>query len=70
MASQRVQVIIPTAINVLTATNETLITRARADLPAEIDLPSLRRRALLMVKEIGVLTVQQDVPIEDTNFTR
>lgn len=70
MAEKRVQVIIPTAINVLTATNETLITRARADLPAEIDLPSLRRRALLMVKEIGVLTVQQDVPVADTDFTR
>lgn len=70
MANQRVQVIIPTAINVLTATNDALITRAKADLTAQIDLPSLRRRALLMVKEIGVLTVQQDVPVQETDFTR
>lgn len=70
MAKNRVQVIIPTAINVVTATNEVLITRAKADLTPEIELPSLRRRALMIVKEQGVLTVQHDVPVETTDFTR
>lgn len=70
MAKDRVQVIIPTSINVLTATNESLVSRAKADLPAQIDLPSLRRRALMIVKEQGVLTIQQDVPVEETDFTR
>ena len=66
----RVQVIIPTAINLLTATNEVLLTRARANETVEIELPSLRRRALLAVKEQGVVTIQMDLPIEETNFTR
>ena len=70
MAKDRVQVIIPTAINVLTATNEVLITRAKNDLTAQIDLPSLRRRALMIIKEQGVLTVQMDVPSATTDFTR
>lgn len=70
MAKERVQVIIPTSINVLTATNEALINRAKADLTAEVELPSLRRRALMIVKEQGVLTIQQDVPVETTDFTR
>lgn len=70
MAKDRVQVIIPTAINVLTATNEVLITRAKAGETPEIELPSLRRRALMMVKEQGVLTVQIDVPVDATDFTR
>jgi hypothetical protein len=70
MAKDRVQVIIPTAINVLTATNEVLITRAKAGEPTEVELPSLRRRALMMVKEQGVLTVQLDVPVDATDFTR
>lgn len=70
MAKDRVQVIIPTAINLITATNEVLITRAKAGLTSEIDLPSLRRRALMVVKEQGVLTIQLDVPVEQTDFTR
>lgn len=70
MAQDRVQVIIPTAINVLTATNEVLITQARAGKPTTMDLPSLRRRALMIVKEQGVLTVQLDVPVTTTDFTR
>lgn len=70
MAKDRVQVIIPTAINVITATNEVLITRTKASETPEIELPSLRRRALMVVKEQGVLTIQLDTPITDTDFTR
>lgn len=70
MAKDRVQVIIPTAINLLTATNEVLITRAKAGQTPEIELPSLRRRALMVIKEKGVLTIQLDVPVGGTDFTR
>jgi hypothetical protein len=70
MARDRVQVIIPTAINVLTAMNELLITRAKAGDATDVTLPSLRRRALMVVKETGVLTIQLDVPNTETDFTR
>ena len=64
------QLIIPTAINVLTAVNEILLTRSKAGLSMDVDLPSLRRRALMVVKEAGTLTVQMDVAIPSDDFTR
>lgn len=70
MAKDRVQVIIPTAINLLTATNEVLITCTKAGKTPEIELPSLRRRALMVIKEQGILVVQLDVPVGGTDFTR
>lgn len=70
MAKKRVVVIIPTSINVITAVNDALITRARNGETAEVELPSLRRRALMVVQEKGVLTVQQDAPFDETNFSR
>jgi hypothetical protein len=70
MANDRVQVIIPTAINVITATNEVLITRAKDNTTPEIELPSLRRRALMVIKEQGVLSIQVDSPVSGTDFTR
>lgn len=70
MAAERPTLIIPTAINLMTAVNEVMVNRQKAGLPREIDLPSLRRRALLVVNEVGVLPIQMDFPVETTDFTR
>ena len=67
---EQIQLIIPTAINTLCAVNETLISRKKAGLPTDITLPSLRRRALLIVKEAGVLSVQMTVISPDSDFNR
>lgn len=67
---EQVQVIIPTAINALCAVNETLITRKKEGLSTSITLPSLRRRALLIVKEAGVLSIQMTVLAKTTDFDR
>jgi hypothetical protein len=66
----QVQLIIPTAINVLTAVNEVLITRKRAGLTPDITLPSLRRRALLIVKEAGTLAIQMSSTSQDSDYNR
>jgi len=70
MATERIQLIVPTAINVVTAVNDVLITLHREGLPAEISLPSLRRRAILIVNEVGVLPLQMIVPSNSTDFNR
>jgi len=57
-ANERVRVIIPTSINLLTALNDVFLTLHRAGEPLEVGLPSLRRRALLVVNEIGTLPIQ------------
>ena len=67
---EQIQVIIPTAINTLCAVNETLISRKKEGLTTDISLPSLRRRALLIVKEAGVLSVQMTVTSTDSDFDR
>jgi hypothetical protein len=67
---EQIQVIIPTAVNTLCAVNETLISRKKAGMVTDISLPSLRRRALLIVKEVGVLSLQMTVPSEDSDFNR
>ena len=67
---EQIQLIIPTAINTLCAVNETLISRTKAGLPTDIALPSLRRRALLIVKEAGVLSVQMTVTDPNSDFNR
>ncbi len=68
-ATKRVQLIIPTAINLLTAVNEAMLTLHKAGDVAAMELPSLRRRALLVVKEIGTLPIQSTY-IEEDPFTR
>lgn len=67
--SDRVQVIIPTSINVLTAVNDVFLKESRDGTDLSITLPSLRRRALMIVKEMGVLPIQTVVP-PDTSYTR
>lgn len=71
MADARVQLIIPTAINMITAVNEVFVTRHKAGQPIEVDIPTLRRRALMVVKESGVLALQMTFPPDNTrDFNR
>lgn len=69
-SKEQVQLVVPTAINMITAINETLITRRKAGLTSDIDLPSLRRRALLVVKEAGIVSLQMTVLSDESDFNR
>jgi low affinity Fe/Cu permease len=67
--NDRVQLIIPTSINVLTAVNDVFLQENRNGDDLAIALPSLRRRALMIVNEVGVLPIQTVVPADDS-YTR
>lgn len=54
-----VKLIIPTSINLLNAVNENFVQQRKASQTLQIDLPSLRRRALLVVNEVGTLPIAQ-----------
>lgn len=69
VTTAKVQLIIPTSINVITAVNEILITLKKNGEDPEVVLPSLRRRALLIVKESGVLPIQT-VILADDGYSR
>ncbi len=64
MAQTKVQVIVPTAINLLTAETERLVQAKRASTVALVELPSLRSRARMVVAESGVLPI---VDLADTS---
>jgi hypothetical protein len=69
--ARRTQVIIPTAINVLTAVNDGIVASRRAGDDVNISLPSFRKRARLIVNEEGALQITTDVTTTDpTTFTR
>lgn len=53
-----VKVIWPSAINLLTAAHEEMLTLRRIDVDINVTLPSLRRRALLVVRELAPLSMR------------
>lgn len=71
MATQKTQVIVPTAINVLTLVNDSVIAARRAGDAVNIALPSIRQRARLIVNEEGALQVAATTPTADpADYTR
>ena len=71
MATQRTQIIVPTAINVLTLVNDSVIAARRAGDPVNIALPSIRKRARLIVNEAGSLQVAATTPtVDPATYTR
>ena len=50
--------VIPTAINVLTVANDAFLIARRQGFTGTVELPSLRRRARMIVHRIGVLPVR------------
>lgn len=67
--SDSVKLIVPSAINLLTAVNESYLTLNKKGEELSIALPSLRRRATLVIKEKGVLPIQ-DFTVPDDSFVR
>lgn len=65
----RVKLIVPTAINLLTAANAAFVSQNAKNETLGVDIPSLRRRATLVVKEKGVLPIQDSLE-EDNSLTR
>lgn len=71
MTTKRTQIIVPTAINVLTLVNDSIIAARKAGDPVNITLPSIRKRAKLIVNEEGSLQVSVVAPTSDpADFTR
>jgi hypothetical protein len=71
MSSTRTQIIVPTAINVLTLINDSVIAARKANDPVDIALPSIRKRARLIVNGEGTLQVTTSSPTADPkDYTR
>lgn len=68
--AKRTKLIVPSAINILTLVNDNLVQNRRRGLPGVVDLPSLRRRAFMIVNETGLLPVKEQDTDSDTDFTR
>ena len=63
-------IIIPTAINLVTAINESIRLAWMRNQDAQILLPSLFDRAKMVYNETGVLPVQTITPPSSGNFTK
>lgn len=62
MIKGKVRLVIPTAINVATMVNDRILAARKRGLTAELVLPSLRKRAKMIVTEEGVIpVVSEDV---------
>jgi hypothetical protein len=68
--ADRTRVIVPSAINVLTMVNDNLVKNRRRGLPGVVELPSLRRRAYMIVNETGLLPVKELEDEPGSDFTR
>lgn len=69
--ANRTQVIVPTAINVVTLVQDSILASRRVGQEATVSLPTLRARARLIVGGIGSLHVTADDTVVDpATFTR
>lgn len=69
--AQKTQVIVPTAINMVTFVNDSILASRRNDAPMQVTLPTLRERAKLIVNGLGSLHVVVETPVVDpSTFTR
>jgi hypothetical protein len=69
--TQRKQVIIPTAINMVTFINDALLTSRKASDEMSVSLPSMRDRAKLIVNGTGSLhVVVREPTLNASSFTR
>jgi hypothetical protein len=59
----QINIVVPTAINMVLMVNENLISNLRLSQPSDIVLPSMYKRAYLVVNETDeIATVKQTVP--------
>lgn len=66
----RTRLITVTSINVLTMANDFILKNRRRGFDAELELPSLRERARLIVEENSVLPLVEDEDTPTVAFTR
>ena len=67
----KTQVIVPTAINMVTFVNDSILASRRQDTPMAVTVPTLRERAKLIVNGTGSMhiTVNDDT-VDPSTFTR
>ena len=67
----KTQVIVPTAINVLTLVNDSILESRRASAPMQVSLPTLRDRAKLIVNGTGSMHIVVNAgTVDPSTFTR
>ena len=67
----KTQVIVPTAINVLTFVNDSILASRRQNAPMSVNIPTLRERAKLIVNGTGSMhIVVNDGAVDPSTFTR
>lgn len=67
----KTQVIVPTAINMVTFVNDAILASRRQDRPMAVTVPTLRERAKLIVNGTGSLhIVVDDGTVDPSTFTR
>lgn len=69
--AKKTQVIVPTAINVLTLVNDSILASRRENTPMAVTIPTLRERAKLIVNGTGTMhVVVTDGAVDPSTFTR
>lgn len=69
--SKKTQVIVPTAINMLTFINDSLLASRKLRVPMQVTIPTLRERAQLIVNGTGSMhVVVEDTVPDPKTFTR
>lgn len=69
--TKKTQVIVPTAINMVTFVNDSILAARHQNTPMAVTIPTLRERAKLIVNGIGSLhVVVDDGAVDPSTFTR
>jgi hypothetical protein len=67
----KTQVIVPTAINMVTFVNDAILASRRQNAPMSVNVPTLRERAKLIVNGTGSMhIVVDDGAVDPATFTR
>lgn len=68
--ANRKKLIVPSSINILTMVNESILQNRKKGFEGQVELPSLRRRAKLIVNETGLIPVSTEEEQDEIFFTR
>ena len=67
----KTQVIVPTAINMVTFVNDSILASRRNNTPMTVNVPTLRERATMIVNGTGSMhVVVDDGTVDPSTFTR
>ena len=56
--------VIPTAINTLTVVHQNIVTNLRRAQESDVELPSMYKRAFMVVYETGEMYATDDLPVD------